>query len=498
MPNFKINKNGTNENIMINEVHLLKNVFEKKPSGNRITLSELFNQIKTGNGNIPKYTQLKQLNKAEPLFKAIKSSLPAIIFGSTCISDYTDKSSNTYTQLMYLDIDAVKGNIDEIKSIIFDKYDFIIGIWKSCSGKGLGMVASVNQITSSKDYKECYKQLYDLFKEDLDIELDLSCASPTKKTFVSHDPMILTSEKFVSFSFLDGGGEKECNIPVNENMNKYYPETKIDVHYSNLMNTDVVINQGEGVHFCFDGLPSVRNLGRNSKIKDGQRHRALSMKLYLLMYLNKWDKNKLYNWFLEMNSVICHKPLSEKEINDLFSFCFQNFNPEKIIGKQKYTWFDSSCNLEKGQKISIARKNIKLRSIQLIEQAVNKLNVEGKKYTYKDIELITGLKQRTIERYMSKTNVKKPAIKCNINSNNILHLKAENFTKKEKTQYIIEQAIEEMKKENKKINPYAVAEHTGYSSVTVRKYYYNYINPATMPENIIKEEMEKVVAQSNL
>ncbi len=171
-----------------------------------ITIRQAFNEIK-GNRHL-KYTKYLRnfYSKGDKVNYGInKRKLPVVTFCGTYEKERTKEFIKEYNSLVVLDIDKL-GN-DELIRVkgILSVNNYVFSFWESPSKDGIKGLIHLNYEFEVEKYgfdtshKIAFKQLVDYFKENYEIELDISGSDITRLCFISWDDNLIVKKSFSSF-----------------------------------------------------------------------------------------------------------------------------------------------------------------------------------------------------------------------------------------------------------------------------------------------------------
>lgn len=117
-----------------------------------------------------------------------KQKMPYAFFtGQVPFRECTDKSLFNYTNLVTMDIDYHENetiDMKELRKSIFE-YDYVLGVYRSQSGKGLWALVAVEDSTKIKQY---YNNLQAAWLSAMNVSIDVSCKNLARKRYLSYNP----------------------------------------------------------------------------------------------------------------------------------------------------------------------------------------------------------------------------------------------------------------------------------------------------------------------
>lgn len=117
-----------------------------------------------------------------------KQQMPYAFFtGQEPFRECTDKLLFNYTNLVTMDIDYHGNETIDMKKLreeIF-QYDYVLGVYRSQSGKGIWALVAVEDATKIKEY---YNNLHDAWFSAMNVEIDISCKNLSRKRYLAYNP----------------------------------------------------------------------------------------------------------------------------------------------------------------------------------------------------------------------------------------------------------------------------------------------------------------------
>ena len=174
-----------------------------RPIGN-ITIERLFNGIGKMDIKLKSvYDKIKQAEIDGDIKTKHDLKMKLYYFTPCVLVDPNGKRSykdiQQFTGLMHLDFDHIDDS-EEFKNYLFERYDFIIAVWISSSGKGIKCLVNIPVIEFT-DYKEGIKEFKSYFWGLAKIMNQYKGFDPSPQNavlplFLSPDENILIAEKF--------------------------------------------------------------------------------------------------------------------------------------------------------------------------------------------------------------------------------------------------------------------------------------------------------------
>ncbi len=120
--------------------------------------------------------------------KALKHQRPVII-GQGGFSYREDKGVQSLSSLMCIDIDnKTEQELSALRTALINE-PWVMAVFRSPSGDGIKVIVKTDNYDTSV-YKNCYRQLEDLFQKRYGIKPDNNCEPLSQGCFASYDPDI--------------------------------------------------------------------------------------------------------------------------------------------------------------------------------------------------------------------------------------------------------------------------------------------------------------------
>jgi hypothetical protein len=364
----------------------------------RIKLYELFEKIKH---NIvydihPEHFILNKYikNKLNPEYEEVKKSLPSVCYNASFDGYKKLKHLKDIHNIMYLDIDCFKSKEEalEFKNNIVKKYDWIIACYRSLSKKDLHIIINVDKIRDNEDYNKKYEYISEHY---FDNKLDLNAKSLTRYTVIPWDYDIYVnyspSELKINDEFIEKG-IRNTYITTSDNSISFEDYSNNDIEANledNKKGIRDVYNKEKVIRNGYTFLPQAtledvaNDAGRYEKlilrteipeeefddpniplhypegkdvieinlfpykhtfIEEGNRNNfigALTIKLIILNTKRVEDldedlRKKILSFILNINRKVCSRPLPPKDVIKSFNSNCKHFIEGRIDIKKFY------------------------------------------------------------------------------------------------------------------------------------------------------------------
>lgn len=428
-----------NDNTLERTFHLLNSVKtnEKPYFEDKAPLSEIFYFIREGNPLNDEcwYEEFQLKEKKErDLIKEteILSWIPSANFKE--LSSYKEEDIETLTGFQYFDLDNIQ-QPETIKHTLTAN-PYITAIWKSCSGRGLGVLVQVEGLTIS-NYREVYKQIGKEFFNLEEGNLDENCINPGRKNCLGYDPEIYVNPSAISYNpksgskpyynkeliggsivALTSGSEiiQAClqswnNLPAGIRYQPIFFDNQVMRDECNSNTFYRVYPEGKTFYPVYRKKGEVIRIGQRSKTMLSICTRLMLNNSTLL----KSDINSLtilYARLKGINNSWLEEPLTEQELLKIVVSCYTKLLQGKLTSSWGKTYniawgYGNSYTVKEKLKISasIGRQLKKEKNSIKINQVYNQLLEQGKKPTQKQISKLSGISERTIRKHLIELNL---------------------------------------------------------------------------------------------
>lgn len=129
--------------------------------------------------------ELRSQEQGSPTYKSIKDGLPIVLFNVRTDGGKKDVDITGYNPFLFLDVDKVAPqDLESVKEQILSLFPSVLMCWRSCGGRGLGILIHTTGITDQNFslLREHFAQF-----EFLGYTFDKRCFSRTRPTYISLD-----------------------------------------------------------------------------------------------------------------------------------------------------------------------------------------------------------------------------------------------------------------------------------------------------------------------
>jgi len=387
----------------------LKEVYEFVRNSPNAGLIETIRTHKSNNDNT--YRELKlQLPLITPHVQAV---------GRKLAGDDFDKNFQSFTQLMYFDIDNVQ-NVHDAKQRIINQYkDFVTMVCISPSGAGISILIQIENEITKDNFTPMWNSIR--LNEFANENIDVKANGIARTMFLSHDPQVyFNPDATLAVDFVleekEGTDPNTCISKNNNNTNSHFCSNNTitkekymiyNIDYVlNLINTNTPVDVNnhivdvKEVQYVSLYIPRI--------IPEGKRHSTLYTMIHHLFYLNPdLDIDVIYSYVWFINSVFVRPKLDKFEIHRHFNNVVNQIHSSSIVYvnyRKRRIHFNKNCwYLTPNDKMVLAKKLTGLykrhHNQQKIYEAIELLKSQGKKVTNVAIKSITGNDIKTIRNH---------------------------------------------------------------------------------------------------
>lgn len=186
--------------------------------GTEITIKDYL--INKSIENKDKVLMLRSLTTEEEQ-KTMKKYLPSAKISMIAGEDKSIANAKRFNNLLVLDFDTHDNMKFESEDVLLNtgyrlfNLPFVYMVSRSCRGKGLFCIIPVKDIKKIKDY---IKSLYNYFKEEMNLIIDIQCSNLNRGRFISYDELVINREWIKS----DDEDIEVYDVEVSENIATNY------------------------------------------------------------------------------------------------------------------------------------------------------------------------------------------------------------------------------------------------------------------------------------
>lgn len=401
--------------------------------GELIPEIDIFEKIKTGDGNEYLINHIRHLDKSHPNYKTFKLQLP-FIFPNVIYDGYGKCKGNIIdlTGYVFCDLDLDSSHQAYETKEYIKQFSFVRAAWISVSSRGIHFLVSCKGLTQNN-----FKSTFNIIKKETGLNLDTGAYKLTQACFISHDSDIYINDDVVPITAADEEQSyKSTYYCSSTNVSNYYFSGTPEVNYSTIIKQqqhnfmyetspknknhnsyekkinyklelpETAYKAGEEYKFYLQGEDFIDIYIPKKGIPTGKRNRSLEIIALKLCKLNEdLDFDIIKGALHKINQNFCNPPLEWFEVESILKWVLKKRerNEINIRFKQKYTWFNPKSRLSMDEKRSIIGKNTglvrKTRTQKLIVNAIIKLYNSNEVITQKKVAKITLKSVRTIKKY---------------------------------------------------------------------------------------------------
>lgn len=374
----------------------------------KITDTELYEQIRTGNGKTGMYETARHIGKGNALYDQLKGLLPCYYPNVTFASN--SRNTDNIDQLtgeIYCDLDQLDCPTVTVKEYL-KQFPFIKSIWVSFGGTGLGFTVKCENLSKTN-----FATTYTSISRSIGYTLDPGARKLTQPNVISYDPDIYVNPNPTVYIAKD----ITENTVKEELCEAFKKEKKYSVPNFRLPQADdrlrfkTELESYNGLDYVFDinGRDFVEVYIPKNGIAKGTRTKSLLCITLKLRYNNpSFSFETIAHCVRSFNLSFCKPALSAMEIDKILVWCKMKNDAGEIAikVKQRYLWFDPKCLLTKTEKLKIVGTMTgelkRFRTRTVIKEAINALYNDNEIITQKKLASYVGKTDRTIRKYWNE------------------------------------------------------------------------------------------------
>ena len=183
-------------------ISFFRNIFGDKYAGGSTTdISTILNCIKDGGKDQAIANTVESIRRTQDQSKRneIKKKLPVIMWQGV-FKEKKDAGLESLSSVVCIDIDHK--TIAELQRLRIElpKNPHVLALFRSPSGDGLKVLIKTNNYDAGS-YKNCYKQIEELFNKTYGIAPDSNCEAISQGCYMSYDPYIYVNPGAVDFEY---------------------------------------------------------------------------------------------------------------------------------------------------------------------------------------------------------------------------------------------------------------------------------------------------------
>ena len=372
-------------------INYYNNIYTPLVNG-EIDVYDFFDRIQNPDSKIKELILLARvykMNDDEDAYQKIKSSLPCYTLNFSFDGKKSNENIIAPTGFIYLDIDNVE-NINLSNPYIF-------AAWQSLSGAGYGILVKVDGLTL-----ENFKITYQAIGKELGIEVDLNAAKATQFTIQSYDEDIYINNDSTTWEATTLDAPTTLSYKKKKKRYANVKGEKETIQYDNLHEIDF---EGQDYLVFPDEKYEAAKAYIPKRINSGNRNQTLFTIGLQFKALNpNISPNYLYKKLHGINSICCHPPLPENEVNRIISNIVELQSPEPFPNYPRRVIFNPEANLSLHEKRKIvngvtgAIKSQKTLASLACAVLYWDYWIHGR-VTQKKLQKVTGRNIKTIEKY---------------------------------------------------------------------------------------------------
>ncbi len=395
-----------------------------------ITLAEFVLLVKN-NPNIGFYENLRNLSITDkPRYDKLKKTLPFITphveaIGRKLSGDSFGENFRSFTQLMYFDIDNVE-NVQSEKQRIINRYgDFVSFVCISPSGRGITIIIQIENEITKDNFSMIWNSIrLNEFREE---KVDTKATGIERTMFISSDhDVYYNPDASLAIDFtMDEKVGNHCNtvgVIFSINLN------------SHILNSNTITKRKYRIYHIKEVLKVIKTTTQvevESELVDikeveyakmyipriipkGKRHLTFFSMINYLLHLNPTiELDYIFSYMWLINNYFTFPKLETKELIRHFNSTVEQIHRNQIVyikfKTRRIHWNYNCCYLNSVDKELIAKRLLGLytryKNHIRVSEAIDRLEVEGKKITNNAIKDITGMDVKTIRNYRDKPSI---------------------------------------------------------------------------------------------
>lgn len=352
---------------------------------------------------VPQILKLREIDKKNKEYQAIKITLPSICFNYTFKNNYVKtENADESTGFLYFDIDGEKDfNYDTT---------YITALWKSVGGNGFGLLVKVRNLVK-ENFKESYEHIVDI----LGIPYDKSCNDCSRVNIISFDTEAYYNENAVEIDLSEFNTtvvhevKKLPHCNSNKIKNLGYPLDGGKIRFNNL--SDVLSEKNfefnkEGYYdFGKEKVEYCKCYAPRKIVPEGLRNQRVSSYAYCLISINPDARFTNFKRYLQKyNSKCCNPPLEWEEIDEIATKVYnRRGNVEPRNNAKRRVVYGAEINtIDEKRKINgkiLGNERSENTFKSLVDCVLSWDYEKYPKITQKTLRTVSGRCKNTIEKY---------------------------------------------------------------------------------------------------
>ncbi len=363
-----------------------------------IAINNIFNIIKSGNGNKDLINEARSFGKYTKEYDNIKMNLlPSVRFNFNFDTKAADKNIKAATGLIYLDVDDV--------DLIDNTNPYIFASWKSLSSTGYGILVKIDGLTLD-NFSTNYLELSSI----LGIKSDIGAKKATQQTILSYDEHIYINNS--SLGYKAKGKVSFTDIKANEVQEKEEKHISVNDTFLDYTGTTRFNNineyfEDDTPYIVFSGAKENMTIPFIPKSIIGNRTNNMFAYLSQIALLNT---NSNFNFIKAVANTFnknCHPKLSEEKVISIVNNVIKKKSTNELLvnkNRQRRIIFNPKIKMDKKEKQKIIAVEVgQVRTEKTKQEIYNIIEnwnfTENGKINQNKIAAISGKGIATIKRY---------------------------------------------------------------------------------------------------
>lgn len=352
--------------------------------------TSVIKDIRSGNQNSTEYNKLKK-------------KLPIVLFNVGTNGGKKDVDVKSFNPFLYLDVDKIDtAHFDEVKQEILRVFPAVLMCWRSCGGRGLGILIHTTGIGDHN-----WPSIRDHFAQFAfhGYRFDPKCFTRTRPTFVSIDeeayinwdaPALDLSHLTATQSYEMPPPSPKDKTPENAGMGKHG-----GLRFSNI-DSFFTGNDHDTPYLLFpDGVTIIQVERSYRKVTAGDRNAFIFRNLVRIRHLNPTLPYSVLTTFARKLNDRCAPRLDDEEVSGIANKVYFNKYPA-FPNRRRKILFNPRIKKSAIQKQSDARRAMNQVKGEQTAARIYKFIEEyagERKLTNRMIMMGTGIPLRTVERH---------------------------------------------------------------------------------------------------
>ena len=373
-----------------------------------VTIGAILNQIKTGGQNLDLIKEARKRGKESTFYEKVKTT-----------------KINTFTPNATFRCKRNLGNIKELSKLVYLDIDgctdidvnnpYIYATWLSLSATGRGVLVRAKGLN-----KDNFAFAYESIAMEIGLDVDPMAKDISRQVVISYDPEMYINPDSKSYNCTGMVSEKRdipLTVPLKKKKERNVSER--GVTFKNIRYNDFEDYDLEGKEYEVFDEPVGFSKFHIPEVITKNRYSTISATVHQYMALNPDLPLESARHFIEVLNKRCSNPLDDTETDKIKRDIEKKMDTGDlfpILNVQRYTAFSENVSTKDRQIIGakVAGRNKRRKTLQKIQDCLNSWDLNLGKATNKKIAEITGLAQKTVDKYSKFFKDQKEIINNNV------------------------------------------------------------------------------------